>query len=339
MSSQRLEVARANISHRFEKLKTIDSGVWESGQDDGPGKGALNAGVYLVRRKKDGKVCVEKRIPPRKELIREIHYLRRLHHPNICEYVDAFISKQPPTASLYMEYCDLGTMDGVIDQYRKHAREQRKRIPEAFIWKTFFQIADALQYIHQGIDSTTDPSTPIKDWIPILHHDIKPSNIFIKSTPNPPPSTYPRLVLGDFGIAVSRRPQDMRDWENKEGHMIGTLSFMPPQAPENDLRSDVWSLGASIQCMCRLEQHMQHRNPHGVPEDVWMTNPRSRLPKEIPIRYSTVLVEVLGRALSIRKGDRPFASGVVELVKKGYRKAGAEFEKLPEWVFGGKGVG
>ncbi|KAI9705099.1 MAG: hypothetical protein M1836_006882 [Candelina mexicana] len=336
MSTPRLEVAQASISHRFQRLKTIDTGVWKHGNDNGPGKGALNAGIYLVRRKKDGKVCVEKKIPPKPDLIKEIYYLRRLYHPNICSYVDAFITKHPPAASLYMEYCDLGTMDGVIAKYEQHAVE-RARIPEAFIWKTFYQLADALQYIHHGIDSSSaSPTTPIKDWEPILHRDIKPSNIFIQSTPHAAPETYPRIVLGDFGIAVARRIEDREQWENEKGYFIGTLAFMSPQAPEHTARSDVWSLGGVVQCLCRVEQDMWHLKPHGVEEKVWARNPRSRLPKRIPLCYSEELVDVLGCALEVRKEDRPFASAVVGFVRKGFKNSGAEFEKFPEWVFEGK---
>ncbi len=346
MSSNRRGVATASIEHRFERLKVIDTGVWDRGKNNGPGKGAMNGGIYLVRRKKDGKICVQKNIPPEPYLLREISILRKLHHPNICEYVDAFDSKEPPAAGLFMEYCDLGTIDGVIDKYHKQQASRNipdtwRAIPEAFIWKTLFQLADALQYLHHGISFSSGSLTPAEGWRTILHRDVKPSNIFIKSSPNKPLSEYyPKLVLGDFGLAIQRTMEVKKEWEDVN-FFVGTLPFQPPQSPEHSARGDVWSLGAVIQCMCRLEQDTLHPQPHGVDFNTWIRNVRSRLPKAIPSCYSEQLHDVLGCALEIQKEDRPFASALFTMARKAFKRTGVEFVEFvefPKWVFEGKGL-
>lgn len=87
-------------------------------------KGAFNAGVYIVKRRSDGRNCVEKRFRPKEILSEaakfEISVVRDLNHKHITEYIDSFIdmSGANPRASLYLEYCDLGTLADTLQRRR-----------------------------------------------------------------------------------------------------------------------------------------------------------------------------------------------------------------------------
>jgi hypothetical protein len=80
--------------------------------------GNLNVGIYVVKRKSDGKKCVQKRIDgTNKQLRTEIHLLHHLKSAHIVEFVDAYITPHPRQASLYIEYCELGSLSALVKRY------------------------------------------------------------------------------------------------------------------------------------------------------------------------------------------------------------------------------
>ena len=104
-----VEIPNINLEGYFSQLKVIDGGRERIG--------ALNLGIYLVRRKTDGRTCVQKKIDGQeKYLRREVHLLHHLNHPNVVGFVTAFITPPPRQVSLYMEFYDLGSLDGVINR-------------------------------------------------------------------------------------------------------------------------------------------------------------------------------------------------------------------------------
>ena len=104
------EITKVNITDQYTVIRTIDGGNIRIG--------ALNHGIHVVKRKVDGKVCVQKSLmADQKYLRREIHLLHHLKHPNIVEFVDAFITPRPREACLYMEYCELGSLHGLVSRY------------------------------------------------------------------------------------------------------------------------------------------------------------------------------------------------------------------------------
>lgn len=322
----RPKIHKRDIRGDFERLKTLDEG-------GGNGPGALNGGVFVVRRKVDGVKCVEKRIAPaeviRGVLTQELVMLRSLDHPNITQYVDAFISlrSNPPAASLYMEHCDLGSLEDTIRRYRH--RHDGSHMPESFIWHTFHCLLKALAYMHHGI---TDIKTfsPVSNWKTVLHRDIKPANVFIKTADRG--GIYPSIVLGDFGIATK---QGYPDWGMIQP--CGTFAWQPPEIPEHDIqgRGDVWAVGAIIQSMCRLDRGPVGNPPPGVVDiEAWEMDPRARRPKSAGSRYSVQLNAALALALKLHKAERPTATTLLLDLKDLYRESGTTFAHLPGWVFG-----
>ncbi|KAI9783620.1 MAG: hypothetical protein M1816_001211 [Peltula sp. TS41687] len=342
----RPKIHRRDIRGDFERIKTLDEGA------GGAGPGALNGGVYVVKRKADGVRCVEKRIPTSEVhvdsiLTRELVTLRSLEHPNITQYVDAFISLQstPPAAALYMEYCDLGSLEDMVEKYRQQRRQQQHAgnnnnnnhssrsglpIPESFIWHAFHCLLKALAYMHSGIADVNSFCLPVPGWQTVLHRDIKPANVFVKTADRG--GRYPSIVLGDFGIATRQG-----DVEWGEMQVCGTFAWQPPELPEHDLqgKGDVWAVGAVVQSMCRLDEGPVGNPPPGVSVDAWERDPRARRPKTAGSTYSAQLNEALALALKRKKFERPTAATLLLELKDLFRESKTTFASLPGWVFGG----
>lgn len=201
-----------SLEHKYRLEKVIDIGGT---------LGALNQGVFLVRKLNDNRLCVLKRIPAETGVLeREVLLLQVLKHPNIVGYCDAFITSEiPRQIGLFVEYYEGGTLRDLIGKYH----DQGRRIPETFVWHVAHSLANALQYIHHGIQPTDrkDPPVPMDPevWPPILHRDIKTDNIFLHYAPVQPTNgrallyphwpfnvddsafshtTYPKVVLADF---------------------------------------------------------------------------------------------------------------------------------------------
>ncbi|KAI4240948.1 MAG: hypothetical protein L6R40_004828, partial [Gallowayella cf. fulva] len=101
------------------------------------------------------------------------------------------------SSTFYLEYCSMGDLMDLSTAYLAH----RTPVPESFIWHAYHQLAIAFAYIHTGY-TPDHPSYPKPNpkFQPIVHRDVKPSNIFIRPNPHAP---YPDLVLADFGIATT----------------------------------------------------------------------------------------------------------------------------------------
>ena len=175
-----------NISHHFRLIKSLKNG------------GGLNEGISIVEHKKTGILYVEKKLPTDfPETEREILFLNVLKHPNIIRYIDAYIPHGPHEgASLYVEYCELGTLQGLIERYlarnEKYPENKQARIPEPFIWHVLESMAHAFLYIHHGVPKDGEQ---VNMWYQIVHRDIKPDNIFLRKSED---ATYPDIVLADF---------------------------------------------------------------------------------------------------------------------------------------------
>ncbi|KAA6413331.1 MAG: hypothetical protein FRX48_03077 [Lasallia pustulata] len=212
-------------------------------------QGCFNAGVVIVQRRQDRLKCIEKRLKAEQILNGkarlEIKVLRGLKHHNICQYIDAFLDENPrhPRASLYVEYCELGTLDDVLERYF----EMRQRVPEGAVWSIFKQLTRALGYCQLGIhDVLRREQRPQPGWVGVVHRDVKPDNIFLSRGSHRP---FPRVVLGDFGCAIRA---DIRGFEGMEYHNIDPY-WDPPETPSFGYYRDMWGLGAVIQALCRLD--------------------------------------------------------------------------------------
>ncbi|MCJ1463303.1 hypothetical protein MMC07_001909 [Pseudocyphellaria aurata] len=267
--------------------------------------GAFNDGVYVVKRRQDGRKCVEKRIKQGGVIngaaAYEISVLRSLNHKHVTEYIDSFIdtSGTMPRASIYMEYCDLGSLADALKDCRRFGQHAK----EWAVWELFIQLTNAVAYCHHGIhDAVFEPhGSREASWIGVLHCDIKPGNVFLRSDYR---SNFPQVVLGDFGQAIVR--QDDGDRECQRQRRCYDRDWAPPEAPCYDCYSDIWSIGLVVQAMCRLEADRPEFGPkrtfwgtgkyysrqlNDAIQDLMQTNPQDRpsvatfAPKLDMIRY------------------------------------------------------
>ncbi|KAF2216803.1 hypothetical protein CERZMDRAFT_92875 [Cercospora zeae-maydis SCOH1-5] len=166
--------------------------------------------------------------------------------------------------SLILEYCDGGS----VDQLLSDSIKARRQIPEVAIWNIVYGVAAGLAFLHDGIKSIAPGKEHLKtpDWNTICHLDVKPQNIFVHKprmvNRNGGISSLPRVVLGDFGCAVSLREIQSGEESSRE-QRVGTPAWYPPEGKGRTsygTKSDMWALGLTIFCLCRMVYDPSMRN-------------------------------------------------------------------------------
>ncbi len=149
----------------------------------------------------------------RKRFLLEARAAGKLSHQNLIQVYD--VSKYQGKYYFAMEYIDGVTVEDLI---RHEGKLELERIVDISL-----QVCNALNYLsHNGI----------------VHRDIKPANIMI--------TKEGVCKLGDFGFI-----QNVYDAElMQEGTTLGTPDYISPEQARGernlDVRSDIYSLGASI---------------------------------------------------------------------------------------------
>ncbi|XP_037031845.1 eukaryotic translation initiation factor 2-alpha kinase 1-like [Bradysia coprophila] len=127
----------------------------------------------------------------------------------------------------------------------------------------FSQLLDGLDYIHS---------------MSIVHHDIKPSNLFINV------ETGGRITvqLGDFGLACP-----LQDDHSK--NVVGTPTYAAPEQLQGkcDKKSDIYSIGIIL-----LELLLNFKTDMERVENIKKVR-QGKLPEEIPPNYSSLLKKLL----------------------------------------------
>ena len=103
------------------------------------------------------------------EKVREVGILAAVHHPHIVKYYDSFI--EASYLYLIMEYCEKGDLETFLSS------QQSLPLTETKIFKYFFQLCLALDYLHSK---------------GIIHRDLKPRNVLLTRDFT--------LKLADFGV-------------------------------------------------------------------------------------------------------------------------------------------
>ncbi|CAJ2503135.1 Uu.00g105290.m01.CDS01 [Anthostomella pinea] len=324
---ERNVIAQHPLHGEYTRLKTLDTGTGDIG--------GMNGGIYVVGSSTTGQLYVEKRYkttsPFMQELVKsEIYQTRQLVHHAIIHYVDAYIEYNPFRASLYMEYCDRGTLKDLIVKYKKKKKASKQdRIPESFLWHTLISLADALAYLKTGRSFAApeldkpDPTT----WKPIVHRDIKPGNVFLRSRDSPTSQKPFYVLLSDFGL-MDYESQDQGG--GPEG-ACGTAEYHAPeltfdpypseeqrhfQARPHTGRSDVWAVACTLLCMCERDDL-----PH-MDRECWPLRSRKALGRIAKLEslditdvgiYSEYLARTISWAASSDPATRPDGE---ELIKE-----------------------
>ncbi len=139
-----------------------------------------------------------------------------INHPNVTQVYS--FGEEQGEYYLAMELLDRGSLDERITR--------QGRIPEREVLKIGEHMAAALLAAHQK---------------GLLHRDVKPGNILFNS------ENVAKIV--DFGLAGYHNGTELEDPTTDSDHIWGTPYYIAPeklQGQQEDLRSDIYSLGATL---------------------------------------------------------------------------------------------
>jgi serine/threonine protein kinase len=162
----------------------------------------------------------------REQFSKEVAILSRLKHPRLPYVSDSFTFEDHDY--MVMELVEGKTLDELI-------RERHEPFPEDLVKEWALQILEILEYLH-----SQNP--------PIIYRDIKPQNIIVSSQFG--------IRFIDFGIARLFNPVKEQDTL-----FMGTPGFAPPEQfrqRQTDIRSDIYSLGATIHYLLSLQDPGAH---------------------------------------------------------------------------------
>ncbi|KAF7320270.1 Kinase-like protein [Mycena kentingensis (nom. inval.)] len=172
--------------------------------------------VKAIRRKKQCDMSA---------VFKEVTILNGLDHPNINKIYST--QQNDEFMFIFLQLCT----GGDLFTYITTTCEKNRRLCEAETKFIMYQLLVGLSYLHGQS---------------ISHRDLKPENILLYA-----PGPYPRIVIGDFGLA---RPRAYEETLN----VCGTISYLPPEgilALDNGhlrytgMPSDCWSAGVILYIM------------------------------------------------------------------------------------------
>ncbi|EQC29379.1 NEK protein kinase [Saprolegnia diclina VS20] len=246
------------------------------------GKGKFSV-VYRAKRMADDVLVALKKIAidvmdkrAREKTLKEVRLVQSVHHPNIIQYLDAFIAGNE--LCIAFEWAEAGDLKRQI----RKANEKDTRLDERLVWKYFAQIAAAIDHMHTHR---------------IMHRDIKPANIFLMSSG--------QVKVGDLGLGRHLSENTM------EAHSkVGTPLYMSPEVLRGDgydWKCDVWSLGCILYELAMLRSPFKSEglNLYGLFQKVnkGEYDPVSDI-------YSDALRSLVTQMLSLNANDRPTMAAI-----------------------------
>ncbi|MCJ1363918.1 hypothetical protein MMC16_003027 [Acarospora aff. strigata] len=312
---------------------------WEDSYDELQHVGEGGQGsCSLIRRCRDNKLMVLKTITNSHLSLGvpiDIRILRDLlpPHRRIAGLLNSSIL--PDRTELYLEFCDAGDLQDLIDTYLT----RRTLIPEPFLWHVLVQLSEALAFLHDGwsIEDNRPYTRSTPPWNRIIHRDIKPANIFLKfRTHHHCQNAYPDIKLGDFGLAaVTTDPAHTADF------YCGTYAWQPPEIPEATAKGDIWALGGIIHALAHegrppLADVPLFMASWGWGERQWQLMPEARVPQSINGKYSAALDRWMMRCLRWDPSLRPSGEELVgNMGPEARRRMTRQWIPLRRWAFDG----
>ena len=183
------------------------------------GQGGMGT-VYLARDRGLNRKVALKILKPdlsedpafSRKFLDEVEVTASLAHPNIIRVYT--LGEQDGRLYLVMEHLDQPSLE--------HRMDEKKKLPEKDVLEVGIGIASALQFAHEETGK--------------IHRDIKPGNILFGR------GNIPKLA--DFGLAAGARSA-----LGQQDEIWGTPYYVSPERlnrEEEDIRSDIYSLGATL---------------------------------------------------------------------------------------------
>ena len=255
--------------------------------------------VALKTMTADSSVDVERKAM----FIRESDTMRDLSHPNIVRMTDAGYAE--PRFFIAMEYCDGGNLESVVEHYGGRLRLDKARV-------IILDVLNALKYLHEWRPTNSNAATD--GFEGIIHRDVKPANILLKSD-----GDSHVVKLGDFGLAKAMTDAGLKGI-TRTGRAGGTMAFTCRQQILNykHVRPevDVWSCAAVLYYLVsgHPPRDMKSvKNPMAAVLETEVVPLARRLP-DAPAKFAILLDSALDDRSELRfKSAAEFAEALREL--------------------------
>ncbi len=253
------------------------------------GEGGMSR-VYLADAVQLGKsVAIKENLQTdsaaRSQFEREARILANLYHPHIPRVADHFIDDQTGRQYLVMDYIEGDNLETVLSRGGPLSEKN------TLIW--IQQVLSALEYLH-----SQNP--------PVIHRDVKPSNIKITPQGN--------AVLVDFGISKISDPHATLTMSP-----AGTPGYAPPEqyGMLTSERSDIYSIGATLYTM------LTGQIPPAAP--LRLSGEELVPPIQIrPGQVSPQVNQVVLRAMALQTTKRWATVKAMQAALRGSRRNGSE---------------
>ncbi|KAI8388672.1 kinase-like domain-containing protein [Radiomyces spectabilis] len=253
----------------------------------------VKLGVYAVK-----KVAIGNNHPWLVKMLREVHLLERLRHPNIVSYKHSWLENdrltpfgpEVPCLFILMECANGGNLEEYLEpEVSSEANPQAKEEPKTAKQRKRERIKRQLQE-QEDYERETQAQLPIHTQkrllsLPeiwslfldiveglghlheqnIVHRDLKPPNLLLKWE-NHPRGRYgaPHVLISDFGEC-----EDLEEtMDSDRTGATGTLEFMAPEhvmlnpegrnKSEYSAKADMWSLGMVLYYLCYSRLPYEH---------------------------------------------------------------------------------
>lgn len=195
-------------------------------------------------------------------MLKEVHILERLEHPNIIHYKHAWIENHQltifgpeiPVLFILMELANGGNLEQYVLRGGRLKHEQplseisKRRLQNIRVQPlSSIEIISFISAVVKGLRHLHTHH--------ILHRDLKPSNLLLRYTDPDDPTEIPLLSISDFGECETLYSKISEKRIERTGG-TGTLEFMAPELIQVDSNkkfigkhsysSDIWSLGMII---------------------------------------------------------------------------------------------
>lgn len=229
------------------------------------------------------------------QLEREIETMRMLHHKNIISLKEVIHIPDRSICYMVIEYANCGNIAGIMEKGKKFTPAETRAL--------FKQIVDGIAFLHsQGI----------------VHQDIKPANILLKSNGT--------ALISDFGIGHSFQSAAM---------VVGTPIYQAPEViddcfeMEEDVdedaidpgKEDVWSLGVTLYEMAFREIPFWGHNVFEIVRAIAVTT------LEMPEGADPLLWDLITKMLTVN----PFKRYNIQQVAEHEYVKGANLDDAPHF--------